>query len=179
MSDEVGDVCSLLEVIETEQVVEILEESQFLDLSPLETRGEVPAAGASVVLARGDEPAAAVETEGAQLAGQKRKRVYACKTPNIHNIQAFSFSLPQLLSSFSSPVSAATTCKRQGCLVCLSLQLLFLPHHARPPFPLLLLPNLSLHLPHLTRRWKLQPLFNCRAPPLQPPLLPSSSLVKL
>lgn len=106
MSDEVGDVCSLLEVIETEQVVEILEESQFLDLSPLETRGEIPAAGASAILARGDEPAAAVEMEGTQLAGQKRKRAYACKTPNIHNIQTLLFTpTTSFFLSFSSECS--------------------------------------------------------------------------
>ena len=70
MSDEVvGDVCELLEVIETEQVVEILEHTQFLDLAaPMETRGEMPAGGCSDFCE--------VPAEERQLAGQKRKRVY-------------------------------------------------------------------------------------------------------
>ncbi|CAI8049895.1 Protein lin-54 homolog [Geodia barretti] len=69
MSDEVvGDVCELLEVIETEQVVEILEHTQFLDLAaPMETRGEMPAGGCSDFCE--------VPAEERQLAGQKRKRV--------------------------------------------------------------------------------------------------------
>lgn len=42
MAEGPDDVCGLSEVIETEQVVEILEESQFLDLAAsMETRGEV------------------------------------------------------------------------------------------------------------------------------------------
>lgn len=71
MSDSVDDVCGLSEVIETEQVVEIMEEAQFLDLAAsMETRGEtLIASGGSF----GSEHEL-LETEKGQLAGQKRKR---------------------------------------------------------------------------------------------------------
>lgn len=69
MSEGTDDVCGLSEVIETEQVVEILEESQFLDLAAsMETRGEVMEAGTS-------SPREERE-ERRYLAGRKRKRGY-------------------------------------------------------------------------------------------------------
>lgn len=71
MSDGVDDVCGLPEVIETEQVVEIMEETQFLDLAAsMETRGE-RVVGSSGSFGSERE---LVETERRPLAGQKRKR---------------------------------------------------------------------------------------------------------
>ena len=70
MSDGVDDVCGLAEVIETEQVVEIMEESQFLDLAAsMETGGETvsPAHEMSII---------ETTTDTTQLPGQKRKRGY-------------------------------------------------------------------------------------------------------
>lgn len=66
MSEDTDDVCGLSEVIETEQVVEILEESQFLDLAAsMETRGEVMEPGTVSPQER---------EEKRYQVGQKRKR---------------------------------------------------------------------------------------------------------
>ena len=70
-SDGVDDVCVLSEVIETEQVVEIMEETQFLDLAAsMETRGERAVASSGSFGSTHE----LLETEREQLAGQKRKR---------------------------------------------------------------------------------------------------------
>jgi hypothetical protein len=86
MSDEVvGDVCELLEVIETEQVVEILDDTQFLDLvAPMETRGEMPGGGCSDFCE--------VPAEETQLAGQKRKRIEV--RGDLEEAGVFGVSLP-------------------------------------------------------------------------------------
>ena len=74
MSDSVDDVCGLSEVIDTEHVMEIMEENQFLDLAAsMETRGEIAVATSSSSFTSAHEERA---TERMQLAGQKRKRGY-------------------------------------------------------------------------------------------------------
>ena len=73
MLDSADDVCGLSEVIDTEHVMEIMEENQFLDLAAsMETRGEIAVATSSPISSAHEER----ETERRQLAGQKRKRGY-------------------------------------------------------------------------------------------------------
>ena len=73
MSDDQQGICSLPETLETEQVVEILEESQFLDLAAsMETGGVTPELGPA---AGALEEERMVEREREYIAGQKRKRV--------------------------------------------------------------------------------------------------------
>ena len=84
--DVVGDVCDLLEVIETEQVVEILEESHFLDLAaataaaPMETGGEMSAGGGVGSSDLHEAMSSESTAEETQQPGQKRKRVYEFTT---------------------------------------------------------------------------------------------------
>ena len=69
MSDGARDVCGLSEMIETEPVVDMLEESLFLDLTAsMETRGEIPP---------DPSPPAETERDGTarrQMAGQRRRK---------------------------------------------------------------------------------------------------------
>lgn len=81
MSDVEEEVRSLPEVIETEQVVEVMEDAEFLDLAAtLETRGEevcVEASGTAVGCSfeeGGEEEREEEAVEEAGLLGQKRKR---------------------------------------------------------------------------------------------------------
>ena len=78
MSDAEDEVRGLPEVIETEQVVEVLEESQFLDLAATCTCTMETCAGEEEVVVVSSSSAAAPdeseEKERRLLVGQKRKR---------------------------------------------------------------------------------------------------------
>ena len=79
MSNSADDVCGLSEVIETEHVMEIMEENQFLDLAAsMETRGEIAVSSSSSLCSPHEER----QTERGQLAGQKRKRGYIILSNN-------------------------------------------------------------------------------------------------
>lgn len=114
MSDSADDICGLPEVIETEQVVEILEESQFLDLAAsMETRGEIMVANTSCFSSSHEEK------ESRQLIGHKRKRGSA------HSWYQSNFLTIQLVTLAGGPL-VCILIKNRFSFMELAIGLLFL-----------------------------------------------------